>query len=48
MPFVIRKVRNQECWQVKNIDTGHIYAKCTTKKKAESQLRLLHMVTRGK
>lgn len=48
MPFVIRKVRNQNCWQVKNVDTGKVYAKCTTRTKAESQLRLLHMVTRGK
>lgn len=48
MPFVIRKVRNINCWQVKNADTGHIYAKCTSKKKAEAQVRLLYMVTRGK
>jgi hypothetical protein len=48
MPFVIKKVKNQNCWQVKNADTGHIYSKCTTKEKAERQVRLLHMVTRGK
>lgn len=45
MPFIIRKVRNKDCWQVKNAETGKIYAKCTTKSKAEAQLRLLHMVT---
>jgi hypothetical protein len=42
MPFIIRKVRNKDCWQVKNKDTGKIHAKCTTKKKAEAQLRLLN------
>ena len=45
MPFVIRKVRNQNCWQVKNADTGYIYSKCTTKEKAEKQKRLLIMMT---
>jgi hypothetical protein len=48
MPFVIRKVRNENCWQVKNADTKKVYAKCTTKKKAEAQVRLLKMVTNNK
>jgi len=42
MPYIIRKVRNKDCWQVKNVDNGKIHAKCTTKTKAESQLRLLN------
>jgi hypothetical protein len=48
MPFIIRKVRNKNCWQVKNKDTGFVHAKCTTKEKAEAQIRLLNMVTYGK
>jgi hypothetical protein len=42
MPYVIRKLRNQPFYQVKNIATGEIYAKHTTKAKAEAQVRLLH------
>jgi hypothetical protein len=41
MPYIIRKVRNQNCWQVKNKETNKVYAKCTTKEKAEAQVRLL-------
>ena len=37
MPFIVRKVRNEECWTVKNTNTGKVHAKCTTKAKAESQ-----------
>jgi hypothetical protein len=47
MPFVVRKVRNKNCWQVKNADTGKVYSKCTSKEKAEAQIRLLRAITRG-
>lgn len=43
MPFVVRKVRNQQCWRVKNTNTGKIHAKCTSKAKAEAQLRILQL-----
>lgn len=48
MPYTIRKVRNKNCWMVKNVDTGDIKAKCTTKEKAEAQVRLLHSLERQK
>ena len=41
MPYIVRKVTNKECYQVKNKETGKIHAKCTTRKKAESQKRIL-------
>lgn len=47
MPYQIRKVRNKECYTVKNKDTGKIHAQCTTKVKAEKQVKLLHMVDHG-
>lgn len=41
MPIRVRKVRGKDCYQVKNIKTGHIHATCSTKQKAQSQKRLL-------
>jgi hypothetical protein len=40
--YQIRKVRNQPCYQVKNIESGKIHSTCTTKAKAKAQVRLLH------
>ncbi len=48
MPYKISKVRNQNCWQVKNIDTGAIKAKFTTLDKAKAQVRLLHSLEHKK
>lgn len=48
MPYIIRKVRNKNCWTVKNADTGDIKAKCTTKEKAEAQVRLLYSLENKK
>jgi hypothetical protein len=42
--YIIRKVRNQECWRVKNKDSGRIHAKCTTLEKAKKQVILLTYV----
>lgn len=42
MPYNIRKVKNQPCYKVVNSETGKIHSKCTTKKKAQAQVRLLH------
>lgn len=33
--IIIRKKRNEECYIVKNKDTGKIHAKCTTLEKAK-------------
>lgn len=44
MPYEIRKVRNKECYQVRNKETKEVYAKCTTRDKAVKQLKLLQSV----
>jgi len=44
MPYKIRKVRNKNCYKVIAIKTGKIVAKCTTKKKAEKQVKYLYML----
>ncbi len=42
MPFKIRKVPNKKkCYEVVNDLTGHVHAKCTTKPKAEAQIRII-------
>jgi hypothetical protein len=47
MPYIIRKVRNQDCYQLKNKISGKIHSKCTTKDKANKQLRLLNAIEYG-
>ena len=44
MPYSIRKVRNKNCYQVKNTRNGKVHAKCSTKQNAEKQLRLLNAI----
>ena len=44
MPYKITKVKGKNLYQVKNIDTGRIFAKHTTKDKAIKQIRLLHLL----
>jgi hypothetical protein len=44
MPYSIRKVRNKNCYKVKNKKTGKVHAKCSTKQNAERQVRLLHAI----
>lgn len=44
MPYLIQKVRNKNCFKVINKETGRILARCTTREKAEKQIRLLHMI----
>ena len=41
MPYIMRKVSKKPCYSVKNKKSRRIMAKCTTKKKAISQMRLL-------
>ena len=48
MPYVVRKVRGKPCYQVKNPMTGVVHAKCTTKAKAEAQVRLITQRMAGK
>jgi hypothetical protein len=47
MPYSIRKVRNKECYCVKNTITNEIHSKCTTLEKAKSQVRLLQAIKHG-
>jgi hypothetical protein len=41
MPYTIRKMPNQSCYRVYNKKTHKIFAKCSSKKNAEKQVRLL-------
>jgi len=41
MPFKIQKVRGKDCFKVVNKQTKKVKAKCTTKQKAQAQMRLL-------
>jgi hypothetical protein len=47
MPYVIRKVRNKNCYSVKNIESGKVHAKCATKEKAKKQIQLLNAIEHG-
>jgi hypothetical protein len=40
----MRKVRNQDCYKVTNQLTKKVHSKCTTKEKAQKQLRLLRAI----
>jgi hypothetical protein len=44
MPYKIRKVRNQDCWSVKNEKTGKVHAKCTSLTNAEKQVKILNAI----
>jgi hypothetical protein len=48
MPYTIRKVRNKSCFMVFNRNSKRIFAKCTTKKRAEKQIRLLSAIENNK
>tara|TARA_R110002020_G_scaffold332955_1_gene548392 strand:+ start:204 stop:350 length:147 start_codon:yes stop_codon:yes gene_type:complete len=41
MPYIIRKVANENRFRVTNALTGKVVAKRTTKDKAKAQVRLL-------
>lgn len=47
MPYEIEKVKDR-CWRVYNKETGVEHAKCTSKKNAMAQMRLLYMKEREK
>ena len=44
MPYVIRKIRNKNSYKVVNPITKFVHSYGTTKKKAESQIRLLYSI----
>ena len=47
MPYKIRKLRNQDLYSVKNVETGKIHAHATTKANAKKQVKLLQAIDHG-
>jgi len=48
MPYKIIKVKNKNCYMVKNKISGKIFSYCTTKKNALKQVKLLGMLDAGR
>ena len=48
MPYMIRKVRNKNCYKVMNKKTKKIHAKCATLENAKRQQRLLSAIKYNK
>ena len=48
MPYIMRKVPRRRCYTVKNKKTKRVMAKCTSKKKATRQMRLLRAIKYNK
>ena len=48
MPYQLRKIKNKNLYSVKNLLTGKYYSYGTSKKNAEAQIRLLHMIENKK
>ena len=47
MPYIIKKNRNGK-YRVINTDTGQFKARNTTKKRAQTQIKLLHFIEKEK
>jgi len=41
MPYKTRKVRNKNCYSVKNVEKKKVFSKCTSLKNAKLQMKLL-------
>ena len=48
MPYTIRKIPNKSCYKIMNKRTKKVFSKCTSKNKAEKQLRLLRALQYNK
>ena len=48
MPYSLRKVPNKKCHRVSNKKTKKVFAKCTSKKNATRQMRLLRAIENNK
>ncbi len=48
MPYTIRKVRGKNCFRLMNKENKRVFSKCTTRKNAEKQLRLLNAIKYNK
>ena len=44
MPYAIHKIRNKSCFKVINTKTKRIFSRCTSKKRAQKQKRLLNAI----
>jgi hypothetical protein len=47
MPYVLRKMPNQDCYRVYNRKTKRVFAKCSTLERAKKQIRLLNAIEYG-
>jgi hypothetical protein len=47
MPYVLRKLPNQDCFRVYNQRTKKVYAKCSSLHNAKRQIRLLKAIEYG-
>lgn len=47
MPYTIRKMPNRNCYRVRNLRTGRVMSDCTSRAKAEAQVRLMHAIDHG-
>ena len=48
MPYTIRKVSKKNCYKVTNSRSKRVMSKCTTRRKAERQKRLLNAILNNK
>jgi hypothetical protein len=48
MPYTMRKVRRKPCFKVYNQKTKRVYSKCTSKEKAQKQIKLLNAIKYNK
>jgi len=48
MPYQTRKVRGKNCFRVYNKKSKKVFAKCTSKRNAVKQLRLLRAIENNK
>ena len=47
MPYKMYKVRSKKCYRVINKKTKRVHAKCTSKRKATRQIRLMNALDHG-
>ena len=48
MPYRLRKVSGKKCYRVLNKRSRKVFSKCTSKAKANKQLRLLRAIENNK
>lgn len=48
MPYLVTKLKNSNCYQVKNKSNGRVLAKCSSLANATKQIKLLRMIGRLK